>query len=127
MTDDLLERAATFQRCIEERDAVAADEVLDDDFALVLVLPEPAVMPRERWLAVLADYVVHRYEVEERRVDRADDVAAILHRATMQATVLGEDRSGTLVVSDIWLRRPSGWRVWRRHSTPLTAGPMPGA
>lgn len=45
----------------------------------------------------------------------------------LEATVLGKDRSGTLVISDIWLPQADGWRVWRRHSTPLSAGDMPGA
>ena len=84
-------------------------------------------MERERWLEVLADYVVHSYVVEERLVTVEGDVAAVLHRASMRATVLGEDRSGTFVISDVW-RRPAGrWVVWRRHSTPLSAGTIPGA
>ena len=44
----------------------------------------------------------------------------------MQATMLGEDRSGTFIVSDTWLRTGDEWQVWRRHSTPPQAGPMPG-
>ena len=59
MSDDLRRQLEAFQRCIEQRDAHAADEVLDEDFALVLVQPQPAVMPRARWLEVLSDYVVH--------------------------------------------------------------------
>ena len=116
-----------FQRCIEERDPELADGVLDPDYALVLVHPARAVMPRSRWLEVLRDYVVHRYEVEEVVVDLSGDVAVVLHRDVMSATVLGEDRSGTFVVTDVWRRRDGRWRVWRRHSTPLDAGELPGA
>ena len=57
----------------------------------------------------------------------ADDVAAVLHRARMRATVLGEERNGTLVVSDFWRRSTDGWQIWQRHSTPFEAGRMPGA
>ena len=116
-----------FQRCIERRDAQAADAVLDDDYALVLVHPTPAVMPRERWLAVLPDYVVHEYELQERFIDVSGDCACVVQRVAMRATVLGEDRSGTFVISDVWRRGGEGWRIWRRHSTPLAAGQMPGA
>ncbi len=59
-------------------------------------------------------------------VDRDGDTAAILQRVTLRATVLGEDRSGILVISDVW-RHDGSWRLWRRHSTPLAAGRMPGA
>lgn len=54
------------------------------------------------------------------------DYAAVLHRDRMRATVLGEDRSGVFVLSDVWRRRDERWRLWRRHSTPLGAGAMPG-
>lgn len=49
----------------------AAEAVLDREFALILVQPEPVVMPRSRWLEVLNDYVVHEWGVEEQLL--ADD------------------------------------------------------
>ena len=116
-----------FQSCIERRDAQAADALLEDDYALVLVHPTPAVMARERWLAVLPDYVVHEYELQERFIDVSGDCASVVQRVFMRATVLGQDRSGTFVISDTWRRGEDGWRIWRRHSTPLAAGRMPGA
>lgn len=116
-----------FQRCIEERDRSAAEEILDSSYALVLVTPGTAVMPRDRWLDVLLDYTVHEYVVEEQIVDEDGDFAAVLARIRMRATVLGEDRSGAFVISDFWRKLDGSWKVWRRHSTPLDAGRMPGA
>ena len=55
-----------------------------------------------------------------------DDLAVVLHRDRMQATVLGEDRSGTFIITDVWRKGNDGWRVWRRHSTRLAAGRLPG-
>ena len=123
---DLDARMEAFQQCIAERDAGAAERLLHPEYALVLVQPTPAVMPRERWLEVLPDYVVHDYAVEERLIDVADDVAAVLQRVRMRATVLGQDRSGRLVISDVWRRSADGWQIWKRHSTPFDAGRMPG-
>lgn len=123
---DLDTRMQAFQQCIEARDAVAAERLLDPEFGLVLVQPTPAVMPRERWLEMLPDYVVHEYAVEERLIDVSDDVAAVLQRVRMRATVLGQDRSGTIVISDFWRRSAGDWRIWKRHSTPFDAGRMPG-
>src|SRR5688572_6930512 len=121
VSDELARRIEAFQRAIEARDMAAAGEILDEDFALVLVHPVRAVLPRERWLAMLPDYVVHGYDVEEEIVDIDvdGDHAAVLHRARMDATVLGEDRSGLFVISDVWRHRDGQWRVWRRHSTPV--------
>ena len=126
MHDDLQQAIDRFARCILDRDRGVAESVLDPDYQLVLVQPARAVMPRARWLEVLDDYVVHDYTVEESIVDINVDTAVVLHRDRMSATVLGEDRSGTFVITDVWRLTADGWRVWRRHSTPLSAGNMPG-
>ena len=124
--EDLLRRAALWDRAIAERDEVAAAELLAPEFALELVQPVRNVMSREVWLEVLADYVVHEWEVQEQIVDVDGDYAAILQRVRMQATVMGEDRSGIFVISDLWRRVDGEWRLWRRHSTPLSAGQLGG-
>jgi hypothetical protein len=69
MSGDLELAMAEFQRCIAERDVEAATVVLDADYALVLVQPVAAVVPKDRWLAALPDYIVHSYDVREQLVD----------------------------------------------------------
>lgn len=125
--DDLTAAMTRFDDAVRQRDHSAAEEVLDADFALVLVHPAPAVMPRARWLGTLGDYVVHSYIIEEQHVDRSEDVAAVLSKVRMQATVLGQDRSGLFIITDVWRLRADRWQIWRRHSSPLTAGELPGA
>lgn len=117
MLDDLQKRIRAFQRCIEKRDRETAEEILDDDYALVFVYPRRTVVPRPG---------VHSYKVEEEVLDVDGDCATALHRATMTATVLGEDRSGVFIISDFWRLRDGTWRLWRRHSTPVSAGDLPG-
>lgn len=124
---DLAAAVEEFQRCIQQRDRAGAENILHSSYSLVLVAPSRAVMPKARWLEVLGDYVVHDYVVEEQTVDEDRDVAAVLARVRMRATVLGEDRSGVFVISDVWRKHDGSWKVWRRHSTPLAAGRMPGA
>jgi len=123
--DELLQRMADFDRCVQDRDEQLAARTLHPDYALVLVQPAPAEVRRDQWLATLPDYKVHSWEVEVQTVHVQDDCAAVLRRVAMNATVLGVDRSGLFVLSDIWLRGDDGWRIWRRHSTPLAAGVMP--
>ena len=93
----------------------------------MLVHPEPAVVPRSAWIEMLPDYVVHEWEVQEQKIEVRNDVGTVLQRIRMEATVLGQDRSGPFVVSDLWVPVDDVWRVWRRHSTPLSAGRMPGS
>ena len=124
---ELAERWHGWQSSIEARDVAAAAGYLADDYALELVQPDRAVVPRDAWLAMLPDYVVSGYSVESQIVEVNGDIGLILHRALQEATVYGDDRSGTFVLTDVWRRVDGTWRVWRRHSTPLAAGVMPEA
>lgn len=124
--DDVLARAAKWQVLLEARDVEGVGEFMHEDYALVLVVPAEVTVPLDEWLRMLPDYVQHRYEIHHQVAHVAGDTAAVMTLATQHATVKGGDRSGRFVVSDIWLRDIAGqWRVWRRHSTPATAGPMP--
>jgi hypothetical protein len=127
MTTELLTQIENFQPDALELHDPLADPVRRRDYKQMLVQPVPAVVPRSAWLGVLPDYVVHEYRLEEQTFDVDGDTAAVLSRVQMRADVLGEDRSGTFVLTDVWRRRPDGWRVWRRHSTPATAGRLPGS
>ncbi len=123
--EDFTAAMTRFDDAVQQRDRAAADEVVDADFVLVLVHPSRATVPRARWMEVLEDYVMHSYSVEEQIVDQSEEVATVFSRVRMRATVLGEDRSGIFVITDVWRLRADGWRIWRRHSTPLTAGELP--
>ena len=123
---ELATQISNFERCVLQRDVELALTVLHVDYALVLVQPALAVMARSRWLEVLPDYVIEAYDVQEQHLDVLGDCATLLQRIEMTATVLGQDRNGVVVTSDVWLRGDDGWRVWRRHSTPLSGGRMPG-
>ena len=122
---ELIARSDGWTRAIERRDEDAAADHLDDDYALVLVQPSVSTIGRERWLDTLAEYHVHEWVVEERTVDIDGDLGVMLQRVRMRATVSGSDRSGIFVLTDIWRRRGDSWLVWRRHSTPLSAGSFP--
>jgi hypothetical protein len=124
---EILERADAWDRAIETRDGEAAGAILADDYALVVTHPKVAVMPREEWLRLLPEYVVSEYVVRDRRVEIRGGFAAVVQRVEMEAVVAGVDRSGTFVLVDLWVEEAGTWRVWRRHSTPLSAGSIPRA
>lgn len=125
--EDIVERADAWQRAIEARDPEAAAEFLANDYALVVTHPEAVVVPRDEWLRLLPDYDVRAYEIQHRSVETRADVAAVVQRVDMTAVVNGADRSGVFVLVDLWIDDAGTWRVWRRHSTPLSAGSMPRA
>jgi ketosteroid isomerase-like protein len=119
--DELRQRVTQWDVAVRARDESAAADLLAPDFALELVQPVRNVMNRQEWLEVLADDVVGEWDVEEQIVEVDGDVGAVLRRVRLEATVMGEDRSGVFVMSDVWRRIDGEWRVWRRHSSPLIA------
>ena len=124
---DILARADAWQRALEARDPEAAAEYLAADYALVVTNPNPTVVPRAEWLRLLPDYDVRSYEIQHRELDVRGGVGVVVQRVTMTAVVAGTDRSGTFVLVDLWSQDDGVWRVWRRHSTPLSAGELPRA
>ena len=115
-----------FELAVTTRDHELAAGVLDQDFELVLAHPAAASMPRERWLAVLDDYVISRWDVGTVQ-ERAYGDTVIAHFVVHQeAVVLGGDRSGLFAITDVWRKGQDGWRVWKRFSAPMSAGDMPG-
>jgi ketosteroid isomerase-like protein len=127
--EEVLARADAWQTSLEARDVEGIKDYLHADYALVLIKPAHVTMPREEWLRLLPEYVVHGSDVVARTVDVDGDVAMVLQIVDQRATVAGGDRSGLFVISDCWRRDPDdgAWRVWKRHSTPLAAGAMPRA
>lgn len=123
--DEPIQRADAWQRAIEARDVEAAAEFLAADYALVVTHPEPAVLPRAAWLGMLPDYDVRAYEIQHRSVELRPGLAVVTQRVDMTAVVNGADRSGLFVLVDLWIEEGGAWRVWRRFSTPLSAGSLP--
>ena len=113
---------ATRQRIIE-----TAGRFLHPDFALVLVHPAPDRVDRTDLLHTLEEYDIKDWNVQQFNWDVRGDMATNLQLVEQSAVVRGADRSGPFVLSDIWLREPAGWQLWRRHSTPLEAGAWPRA
>lgn len=123
---DLKDRLAGFESCVLRRDTDGVQQFIDPEYAVVLIQPTRMVVPRERWLKTLQNYLIEDYQVEDEVLDVNGDLALLLQRLRMKATVLGKDRSGIFIHTDVW-RRADQWRIWRRHSTPLSAGPYPRA
>ena len=127
LDSEIGDRTDAWQRTIEARDPEAAAHFLSDAYALVILQPQPVVVGRDEWLRMLPDYDVRGYSVEERIVQAGGDLCTVFQRVDQTAVVKGVERSGIFILVDVWVREADAWRVWRRHSTPLSAGPAPRA
>ena len=122
---EIADRTDRWQHAIEARDAEDAAQYLAGDYALVILQPQAVVVRRDEWLSMLPDYVVTGYSVEERIVETGDGLCTVFQRVDQTALVKGVERSGIFILVDVWVPEGDAWRVWRRHSTPLSAGPVP--
>lgn len=114
-----------WQDAIECRDVTAAEGLLHDEYSLVLVHPRPTLVPRRQWLELLPHYHVHEYAIHNQHTDLDGDTAASLQQIYQRATVLGEDRTGMFIITDLWRLVEGTWRVWKRHSTPIAPDLLP--
>jgi ketosteroid isomerase-like protein len=107
--------AAQWSEAIARRDVAACEHILGTEYALMA--PGIGEMPRAQWLAGLPDYVVHSYEFRDVRVHVYGESAVMRSRYTQTATVAGKDRSGEMLVTDVWVRRDGRWQVVARHTS----------
>ncbi|MBA3542367.1 MAG: nuclear transport factor 2 family protein [Deltaproteobacteria bacterium] len=114
---DVRAASAAWAEAIQRRDVAAAEQLLGAEYSLMAQgLGE---MPRAQWLAGLPNYIVHSYEFTDVRVNIYGETAVVRGRYTQSATAFGVDRSGAMLVTDVWVRRDGRWQVVARHTSPL--------
>lgn len=109
--------AKAWSEAIERRDVEAADRILGAEYSLMA--PGFGEVPRAAWLAFLPQYVVHSYEFTDVKVHVYGDAAVMRSRYKQSATVGGKDRSGEMLVTDVWVKRDGRWQVVARHTSML--------
>ncbi len=116
MYEDEVRAAATaWADAIMRRDRDAADRILGAEYSLMA--PGIGEMPRATWLDSLHDYVVHSYEFITVNIHVYGETAVQRSHYRQDATVFGNDRSGEMLVTDVWVKRDGRWQVVARHTS----------
>jgi ketosteroid isomerase-like protein len=107
-------------------DRATLERVLAPEFALVVSAHPAARMDRALWLEKALDgYSCESFRYDEMQVRDFGDVIIVSSLATQRATALGQDRSGTFFLTDVWRPGMDGeWQVIARYSShpePFTA------
>jgi ketosteroid isomerase-like protein len=107
--------AAAFQR----KDMSALQDMMADGYALVIAVENLPlqVVGRNAWLAALDDYQISEASVEHIHVRIYDCVAVAVMLWRQVATLHGEDRSGLMMLTDIWVEVSGEWKLAERHSS----------
>ena len=106
---------AAWVDAIMRRDVAAAEQILGEEYALMA--NGIGTMPRAQWLALLPDYVVHSWEFSDVTLHVYGETALMRSRCALSATVAGKDRSGDMLMTDVWVKRGGRWQVVARHTS----------
>ncbi len=107
--------SAAWADAIARRDVVAVEHILGAEYSLMA--PGLGEMPRATWIASLPEYVVHSYAFHDIRIYVYGEAAVMRSRYEQRATVFGKDRSGEMLVTDVWVKRDGRWQVVARHTS----------
>lgn len=98
-------------------------DILDEGF--VLTSATGVLMDKAEWLdkatGAFAGSEFNWLSIVVRRI--ADNVAVAHIKSSQVATVNGRDWSGVFLMTDVWVKRASGWKVAARQGL----GPLPAS
>jgi ketosteroid isomerase-like protein len=106
---------------VRDRNLDWLERHLAEEFTLTTGRPGAEVRSRREWLDVTRDrYEIESFEFVEVEVRVYGHVAVVASRYRQKARLDDLDRSGTYLVTDVWLRRGGRWQLVTRHSTALS-------
>jgi ketosteroid isomerase-like protein len=120
-SDEIVAMERSWNEKIKTRDVSAMENFLAPGYFLAIgVTGQPIrVVPRAAWLESLPRYMVESYSIDDIKVNVYGKTAVALMMFSQKAAVGkdGQDRSAQFVISDIWIKTGSGWRIAERHSS----------
>jgi ketosteroid isomerase-like protein len=109
-----------FADAVRRRDLDFLEAHLGEEFTLTTGRPGAEVRSRAEWLRVTRDdYVVRSFEFDDLTVQAYGDAAVVRSRYRQAGSMAGQDRTGTYLMTDVWVRRDERWQLVARHITPL--------
>ena len=125
----IIEMERHWAAAIQRQDVASMGGFLSDDYFLAIGVQgqDLKIVPRAAWLDNLKFYVTTSFKIDDVHVHVYGDTAVVLMLYSQKATIRGQDRSAQFLITDIWIKKASGWRVTERHSSrpeqPVAARP----
>jgi ketosteroid isomerase-like protein len=113
---ELVELSHELADAVVRHDRERLDGLLAAEFTLN---GAAGVLDREAFLeAAATGYEIAEYSYEEIDPEVYGDTGLCVSRYRQEAQLDGRDLSGTMHVTDIWVRRDARWQIVRRHASP---------
>jgi ketosteroid isomerase-like protein len=111
---------------VRTHDIERLDRLLGEEFTLTTGRPGNEVRSRQEYMEVAKDrYLIESFEFEELEVLPYGHVAVVRSRYRQTGSMVGEDRSQSFLMTDVWVRRAGRWQAVTRHLSPLVAESAP--
>ena len=99
-------------------DMVLLEKILAPDYRLLaLINGELVSINREKWLKTVPMYIPKSFRYYDFDIRVYGNTAIVQSKFDQEATLNGQDRSGTFQVTDVWVKNKNGWQVVHRHTT----------
>jgi ketosteroid isomerase-like protein len=116
VAEELVELEHELVRAVQEHDVARLEELLAEEFTLDGAAGQ---LDRDGLLAAAAGpYQIEEFAYDEIDPDVYGNTAVVLSRYRQRGSFAGRDVSGSLRVTDVWVRRDGRWQLVRRHATP---------
>jgi len=107
-----------------DRDDATLDRILADDFIIAGWQPEGRLADKKFYIEdcmTPVDIQSGSYRCDAWKCRFYDDLELVNFVLDIHAVVNGHEWGGTVLVSDVWKKGPSGgnWRVLSRHTSPI--------
>lgn len=115
--EEILKLANTWIQAVQRQDMETLERLIAPEY--VLQAQGLGRVIREEWMraAQQSAYEIHSFTYDDVRVHVYGDAAVMQSRYRQQATFQGQDRSGEMLITDVWVRRDGDWQVVARHSS----------
>ena len=119
----LVETSERWMQAWKDQNRAVLEEVLADDYSLVIASAPGERFERDRWLEIaVGPYKCSRFAYSDIQLrDLGNGLAAMSAIADFDATMNGIGRAGRFFVTDVWRREDGGWKVCARFSSPMQA------
>ena len=115
---EIIELEKKWMTAIQNQDASQMNQFLSENYFLAKATAEHTILvtPRIEWLENLVKiWRFESIEINDISIHFYGEIAIVLMLLTQTATLRGQDRSGRIFATDIWVKQANGWRVAERH------------
>ncbi|MEO5599451.1 MAG: nuclear transport factor 2 family protein [Cyclobacteriaceae bacterium] len=99
------------------KDTVLLEKILAPEYRLLAVINgELVTINRKKWLETVPFYIPKHFRYYNFDIRTYQNTAVVQSMFDQEATLNGQDRSGTFQITDIWVKNKDRWQVVHRQT-----------